>query len=142
MDVIEQTVEAKRCLVGVWAVVVTFAGLNHHDILGKHFPIFAAEPHLHGPGLQRRAAPTVHAGAAVFGPVFLHTGASCIVKPDGFWGFLGLAAFLALFQAAVHWLSTRTDFTDPGLFQEAALRVVIGNSCRDASSAALGALGP
>lgn len=98
MDVIKQTVETKRCLVGVRAVVVTFAGLNHHDILGKHFPIFAAEPHLHGPGLQGRAAPTVHAGAAVFGPIFLHTGASCIVKPDGFWGFLGLAAFLALLE--------------------------------------------
>lgn len=98
MDVIEQTVEAKRCLVGVWAVVVTFAGLNHHDILGKHFPIFAAELHLHGPGLQRRAAPTIHAGAAVFGPIFLHTGATSIVKPDGFWGFLGLAAFLALLE--------------------------------------------
>lgn len=80
------------------AVVVTLAGLNHHDVLGEHLAIFAPEPHLHGPGLQRCAAPAVHAGAAVFGPVFLHTGASCISKSDWFWGFLGLAAFLALLE--------------------------------------------
>jgi hypothetical protein len=80
------------------AVVVTFAGLDHHDILGKHLSIFASEPHLHSSGLQRCAAPAIYAGAAVFGPVFLDTGASCISKSDWFWGFLGLAAFLALLE--------------------------------------------
>ena len=79
------------------AVVVTFAGLDHHDILGKHLSIFASEPHLHSSGLQRCAAPAIYAGAAVFGPVFLDTGASCISKSDWFWGLLGLAALLALF---------------------------------------------
>lgn len=73
VDVIEQPVEGKRCLVGMRAVVVALAGLDHHDVLGKHLPIFAAEPHLHSPGLQGCAASAVHAGAAVFGPVFLHT---------------------------------------------------------------------
>lgn len=98
MDVVEQAVQAKRCLVGMRAVVVTFAGLNHHDVLGKHLSVFASEPHLHSPGLQRRAAPAIHAGAAVLGPVFLYTGASCVSESDWFWGFLGLAAFLALLE--------------------------------------------
>lgn len=96
MNVIEQSVEGKGCLVGMRAVVVASAGLDHHDVLGKRLPIFAAEPHLHSPGLLRRAAAAVHAGTAVLGPVFLHTRTSSVSKLDRFRGFLGLAAFLAL----------------------------------------------
>lgn len=55
------------------AIVVAFAGLDHHNVLGKHLPILTAEAHLHSPGLLGCAAPAVHAGAAVLGPVFLHT---------------------------------------------------------------------
>lgn len=73
MNVIEQPVEGKRGLVGMWAVVVAFAGLDHHDVLGKHLPIFTAEPHLHGPGLLGRTASAIHTGTTVLGPVFLHT---------------------------------------------------------------------
>lgn len=96
VNVIEQPVEGKRGLTGVRAVVVAFAGLDHHDVLGEHLPVFTTEAHLHRPGLQGRAAPAIHAGTAVLGPVFLHTGTSGISKLDRFWGFLGLAAFLAL----------------------------------------------
>ena len=73
MNVIEQPVEGKRSLTGMRAVVVAFAGLDHHDVLGKHLPVFAAEAHLHSPGLLGRAASAIHTGAAVLGPVFLHT---------------------------------------------------------------------
>lgn len=64
-----------------------------------------------------------------------------ISHPPTCWGH-GQVPEETYFQAAVHRLSTRTHFTDPGLFHQAALWVVIGNSCGDASSAALGALGP
>lgn len=121
----------------MWAVVVAFAGLDHHDVLGKCLPIFAAEPHLHSPCQLGRAASAVHAGTAVLRPVFLHTRTSSVSKPNWFGGFLGLAAFLALFQAAVHWLSTRPHLTNPSFFHKAALGVVIGNSCGDTSSTGL-----
>lgn len=96
MNVIEQPVEGKGRLIGMRAVVVALAGLDHHDVLGKRLPVFAAEAHLHGAGLLRRAAPAVHTGAAVLGPVLLHTRASSVSKLDWFRGFLGLAALLAL----------------------------------------------
>lgn len=73
MNVIEQPVEGECSLTGMWAVVVAFAGLDHHDVLGKHLPVFTAEAHLHSPGLLGRAASAIHAGAAVLGPVFLYT---------------------------------------------------------------------
>lgn len=57
----------------MWAVVVAFAGLDHHDVLGKHLPIFTAEPHLHSPGLLGRTASAIHTGTTVLGPVLLHT---------------------------------------------------------------------
>lgn len=78
------------------AVVVALAGLNHHDVLGEQLPVFTAEAHLHSPGLLGCAAAAVRAGAAVLGPVFLHTGTPSISKLDRFGGFLGLAALLAL----------------------------------------------
>lgn len=96
VDVIEQPVEGKRGLTGMRAVVVALAGLDHHDVLGEHLPVLTAEAHLHRPGLQGRAAAAVHTGAAVLGPVFLHTRTSGVSKLDRLWGFLGLAAFLAL----------------------------------------------
>lgn len=96
VNVIEQPVEGEGSLVGMRAVVVASAGLYHHDVLGKHFTVFAAEPHLHSPGLLRRAAAAVHAGTAVLGPVFLHTRTSSVSKVNRFGGLLGLAAFLAL----------------------------------------------
>lgn len=96
VNVIEQPVEGKHRLVGMRAVVVALAGLDHHDVLGKRLPIFATEAHLHSPGLLGRAAAAVHARAAILGPVFLHTRTSSISKLDWFGGFLGLAAFLAL----------------------------------------------
>lgn len=80
----------------MWAVVVAFAGLDHHDVLGKRLPIFAAEPHLDSSGLLRRAASAVHTGATVLGAVLLHTRTSSISIPDWFKGFPGLAAFFAL----------------------------------------------
>lgn len=55
------------------AVVVAFAGLDHHDVFGEHLPIFTTESHLHRPGLLGRAASAIHAGTTVLGPVFLHT---------------------------------------------------------------------
>lgn len=48
----------------------------------------------------------------------------------------------AYFQAAVHRLATRPHFANPGLLHQAALKVVIGDSCGDARAAGLGALGP
>lgn len=73
VNIIEQPVEGKRCLVGMRAVVAAFAGLDHHDVLGKRLSIFTVESHLHSPGLQGRAASAIHAGAAVLGTVLLHT---------------------------------------------------------------------
>ena len=96
MNVVEQPVEGEGGLVGMRTVVVASAGLYHHDVLGKHFAVFAAEPHLHSPGLLRRAAAAVHAGPAILGPVFLHTRTSSVSKVHRFGRFLGLAAFLAL----------------------------------------------
>lgn len=72
VNVIEQPVEGKRGLTGMRAVVVALAGLDHHDVLGEHLPVFTTEAHLHRPGLLGRAAPAIHAGTAVLGPVFLH----------------------------------------------------------------------
>lgn len=131
MDVIEQPVEGERRLVGVRAVVVALAGLDHHDVLGERLPVFAAEAHLDGAGLLRGAAPTVHARAAVLGPVLLHARTSSVSKLDRLGGFLGLAAFLALLQAAVHLLPARPHLADPGLLHQAAFKVVIGNSGGD-----------
>lgn len=129
VDVVEQPVEGKCCFIGMWAVVVASARLDHHDVLGKCLPIFAAESHLHSPGLLGRAASAIHTRTTVLGSVFLHTGTASISKLDWFGGLLGLAAFLALFQAAVHRLSTRSHLTNPGFFHQAAFRVVIGNPC-------------
>lgn len=119
------------------AVEAAPAGLNHHDVLGERLAVLTAEPHLHRPGLLGHAAPAVHARAAVLGPVFLHARTPSVGEPDCFGRLLGLAAFLALFQAAVHRLSTRPHFTDPGLFHQAAFGVVIGNPGGDAGSTSL-----
>lgn len=71
MNVIEEPVEGKGSLVGMWAVVAALAGLDHHDILGECLPVFAEESHLHRPGLLGHTASAVHTGATVLGPVFL-----------------------------------------------------------------------
>lgn len=80
----------------MWAVVIAFARLDHHDVLGKCLAIFTAESHLHRPGLLGCATTAIHARTTVLGPVLLHTGTSSISELDQFRGFLGLATFLAL----------------------------------------------
>lgn len=137
MNVVEEPVEGKGCLVGVRAAVAAPAGLDHHDVLGKRLPVLAAEAHLHGPRLLRRAAAAVHAGAAVLGPVLLHAGAAGVSELDRLGGFPGLAASLALFQAAEGRLSTRPHLADAGFLHQAAVGVVIGDAGGDASSAGL-----
>lgn len=137
VNVVEEPVEGKGCLVGVRAAVAAPAGLDHHDVLGKRLPVLAAEAHLHGPRLLRRAAAAVHAGAAVLGPVLLHAGAAGVSELDRLGGFPGLAASLALFQAAEGRLSTRPHLADAGFLHQAAVGVVIGDAGGDASSAGL-----
>lgn len=95
VDVIDQSVVGVR-FVRMRAVVVAPAGLDHHNTLGEGFPIVAAEPDLDSPGLLGRAAPAIHAGAAVLGAVLLHTGTSGVSKPHRGWGFLSLGTFFPL----------------------------------------------
>lgn len=95
MDVVDQSVVGIG-FVCMGTVVVAAAGLDHHDALGEGFPVVAAEPDLDSPGLLGCAAPAVHAGATVLGPVLLHAGTSSISKLHWGGGLPRLGTFLSL----------------------------------------------
>lgn len=113
-------------------VVVAAAGLDHHDTLGEGFSIIAAETDLDSPGLLGSTAPAIHARPTVLGAVLLHTGASSISKPYRGWGLLSLGTFFSLLQGGVAGLATRPHFAYPGLFDELAVGIVVGDSGGDA----------
>lgn len=95
VNVIDQSVVGIS-FIRMRTVVVASAGLDHHDALGEGLPIVAAESDLDSPGLLRRTAPAIHAGAAVLGAVLLHTGTSGISKLHWRWGLLSLGTFFSL----------------------------------------------
>lgn len=110
MNVVDQSVVGVG-FICMWTVVVASAGLDHHDALGKGFPVITAEPDLDSPGLLGRAAPAIHAGATVLGPVLLHTGASSISELHRGEGLPCLGTFLSLLQRKGNNIISRRFFS-------------------------------
>lgn len=119
MNVIDQSVVGIG-FTGMWAVVAAAAGLDHHDALGEGFPIITAKPDLDSPGLLGCAAPAIHAGAAVLGPVLLHTGTASVSKLHQGGGLPCLGTFLSLLQRKGNHIISRRFFSSLYPLPEAA----------------------
>jgi len=98
VDVVGEAVEGVGGLVGVGTVVGALAGLDHHDALVEGLAVLAAELDADGPGVVGSAAPAVHAGAAVLGPVLLEAGAAGVRELHRLTGLLGPAALLSFLR--------------------------------------------
>lgn len=109
------------------AVVVAGAGLDEHHVLLHDLSVWAFELHRQGGGPVGGAATPIQADAAELWPVGLGGGAAGDLKLHGF-GQSGCTDALFPFPDALLQLGlTWSHHTQPGLFLQAAVAVIIGD---------------
>lgn len=119
------------------AVVVAGAGLDEHHVLLHDLSVGTFELHGQGGGPVWGAAATVKANTTELGPVGLGGGATGNLKLHWLEDSWGTDALFPFPDALLHLPFTRPHHAESGLFLQAAVPVVIGNSCGDPQAAGL-----
>lgn len=123
------------------AVIAAFTRLDEHGRPLETLSIRADEGHRHRARATWRTASSICTYAAVVGPVQPDARAVSVGQTNGLWGFLGWGALPPFLGGSCQDVA-RSYGADSRLPLQLALRVVIGDTGRNAHPTATRALGP